>query len=145
VIACAALHHVADPGEVVGRIADVLSPTGVVIILEWDWESFDEATARWCFERAEPDGWLARRREGWRESGQAWDDYLRDWAAGHGIHSANEVVGALDARFERVSLEHGPYFFAGMAESGEDEEREAIRSGAIRASRIDYVGRPAAA
>ena len=51
VIACTSLHHVAEPGEVLEKVANGLAPGGLVIVVEWDWEGFDEATARWCFER----------------------------------------------------------------------------------------------
>jgi SAM-dependent methyltransferase len=142
VIACAALHHVADPGEVVAKLAAALRPAGVAVIVEWDWESFDEATARWCFARAQPETWLERRREGWRASGQPWEAYLRDWASGHGIHRAGEVLRQLDDHLQRETCQRGPYFFAGLADTTEADEREAISSGQIRAGRIDYVGRP---
>jgi SAM-dependent methyltransferase len=140
-IACTSLHHVADPGEVVAQIADALAPTGVVIIVEWDWERFDEPTARWCSDRAADGSWLQRRLEGWRASGQPWEDYFRSWAEEHGIHSARELLDRLDGRFERVACQHGPFLFADLDEVGEAEERAAIDSGAIRAMRVDYVGR----
>jgi SAM-dependent methyltransferase len=141
VIACTSLHHVDDPGQVMAKMASALAPTGAVIIVEWDWESVDEATACWCFERAEADGWLQRRHEGWRTSGQTWERYLRAWAGEHGIHSARQLLLDLDARFQRVACDRGPYFFADLTDTTETDELEAIRSGAIRATRIDYVGR----
>jgi SAM-dependent methyltransferase len=143
VIACTSLHHVADPGEVVAKIADALAPDGAVIIVEWDWESFDEATARWCADRAEDGSWLQRRLEGWRASGQRWEDYFRSWAEEHGIHSARKLLGLLDKRFERVSCERGPFLFADLAGVSEADELAAIGSGGIRAMRVDYVGRVA--
>ncbi len=141
VIACASLHHVADPREVVGRIADSLTAQGVLIVVEWDWEAVDVATASWCFQRAEPESWLSRRQEGWKASGQPWERYLQAWAAEHGIHSAGELLRELDERFQRVVCERGPYFFADLDETTEADEREAISSGEIQAARIDYVGR----
>jgi SAM-dependent methyltransferase len=143
VIACTSLHHVADPGEVVARIADALRRPGVLVVVEWDWQSFDEASARWCFDRAQPESWLTRRHEGWKASGQPWETYLRDWARGHGIHDAARLLRHLDERFQRVKCERGPYFFAGLTDTTESDEREAIKSGVIQALRIDYVGRPA--
>ena len=38
VVACTSLHHVAEPGHVIDKIAKVLAPGGVVIVVEWDWE-----------------------------------------------------------------------------------------------------------
>src|SRR5205823_14022824 len=112
VIACTSLHHVADPNEVVTKIADAIVRTGVVIIVEWDWESFDESTARWCSDRAEYGSWLQRRLDGWRGSGRPWEDYFRSWASEHGIHSARELLDRLDDRFQRVACERGPFLFA---------------------------------
>jgi SAM-dependent methyltransferase len=141
VIACTSLHHVRDPGEVVAKMAGALAPAGVVIIVEWDWERVDEATACWCFERAEPESWLRRRQGGWRASGQSWERYLRAWAAEHRIHSAGQLLRHLDSSFQRVVCDRGPYFFGDLTDTTEADELEAIRSGAIRATRIDYVGR----
>ena len=144
VIACTSLHHVADPGLVLDRIATALRPVGLLVVLEWDWEGFDEATARWCFERLEPgatDGWLQRHRDGWAGSGQAWEEYLREWTAGHGVHSVRQLLEDLDRRFERLVCERGPYCFQDLRATSEAEELEAIGAGRIRATRIDYVGR----
>lgn len=140
-IACTSLHHVADPTEVVVKMAGSMGPAGVAIIVEWDWESMDDATARWCFERAPNDGWIQRRHEGWNASAQPWDSYLRTWASEHGIHSVHRLLGELDERFERVSCDRGPFFFADLDGTTEAEELEAIDSGAIQPGRIDYVGR----
>ena len=144
VIACTSLHHVAEPGEVLDKVASALAPAGVVIVVEWDWEGFDEATARWCFERleSEPESWLHHRRDEWRASGQKWERYLRSWADGHGLHSARRLLRDLDQRFECVLCDRGPYFFAELNETSEADELGAINAGRIRAVRIDYVGRP---
>jgi SAM-dependent methyltransferase len=141
VIACTSLHHVADPTEVLEKIAGALSPQGVLIIVEWDWEAVDDATAQWCFHRANPDGWLSRRHEGWQASGQPWEDYLREWAGEHGIHSTRQLFRELDERFQREVCDRGPYFFADLSDTSEADELEAISAGEIRAARIDYVGR----
>jgi hypothetical protein len=104
---------------------------------------FDEATARWCFERlgSEPESWLHHRRDEWRESGQAWEHYLRSWAENHGLHSARRILHDLDHRFDRVVCERGPYFFPELGDTRELDELDAINAGQIRAARIDYVGR----
>jgi SAM-dependent methyltransferase len=144
VVACTSLHHVAEPAEVVDKVASALAPSGLVIVVEWDWESFDEATARWCFERLGPlgaDGWLGRRRDEWRASGRTWDDYLRSWSSREGLHGAHGLVGTLDRRFQRLTCDQGPYFFSDLADTTEADELEAINAGEIRATRIDYVGR----
>lgn len=144
VVASVSLHHVADPAGVLDRVAGALQPGGTIVVVEWDWESFDERTARWCFARldsdADADGWLARTREHWHASGLPWDEYLRDSAGGHGLHSAQALVRSLDERFERLCCERGAYLFPELAHTTETEELDAIASGEVQALRIDYVG-----
>jgi SAM-dependent methyltransferase len=144
VIACTSQHHVIEPGDVLDKIANAMAPGGRVIVVEWDWENFDEATARWCFERLErsdAESWLHRRRAEWTASQRAWEDYLRDWAHQHGLHSARRLLGDLDRHFQRTSCTRGPYFFPELFQTGEADELGAINAGQIRAARIDYVGR----
>jgi SAM-dependent methyltransferase len=144
VVACTSLHHVADPGEVLDKIANALVPAGLVIVVEWDWKRFDEATARWCFERLGPpeaEGWLQRRRDEWRASAQTWEDYLRTWTAREELHSAQGLLRELDRRFQRVMCDRGPCLFADLADTPEADELAAINAGRIQAIRIDYVGR----
>lgn len=145
VVACTSLHHVADIGRVLDLVAAALVADGRVVIVEWARERFDEATARWCFGRlreqsADP-GWLQQRRDQWRESGQPWDDYCRSWAVQEGLHSAQDIVDELDARFDCQLLAYGPYFFADLAGTSENDERTAIAAGDIQANRVEYVGR----
>jgi SAM-dependent methyltransferase len=145
VVASVSLHHVGDPADVLDRVAAALRPGGTVVVLEWDWESFDEASARWAFDRldltAEPKGWLHRGRERWLASGLSWDAYLRGFADGHGLHSARALVSGLDERFERVSCERGAYLFPELAHTTEADELDAIATGRITALRVDWVGR----
>ncbi|MBV9604929.1 MAG: class I SAM-dependent methyltransferase [Solirubrobacterales bacterium] len=149
VVASLSLHHVADPGEVLDRVAGVLRPEGRVVVVEWDWESFDEPTARWGFDRldhaTEDRGWLHGAHERWVASGQPWERYLRDWATGHGLHGAGTLLAALDQRFEPEVSERGAYLFPELPGATEDDERRAIEAGLIRAVRVDYVGRLRAA
>ncbi|MBD8869033.1 class I SAM-dependent methyltransferase [Nocardioides donggukensis] len=68
VVACTSLHHVADLDRVIGRVADTLVPGGVVVVIEWARERFDEPTARWGFDRLpEPE---AGHQHGQHEHGQ---------------------------------------------------------------------------
>jgi SAM-dependent methyltransferase len=144
VVASTSLHHVADPAEVLDRIATTLAGAGTLIVVEWAWEEFDEATADWCFQRLGPGeeaGWLHRRRDEWVASGQPWSAYLRAWAEGERLYSANTLLRLLDERFQRAHLARGPYFFPDLARATEGDERAAIEAGEIRATRVDYVGR----
>lgn len=143
IIACTSLHHVADPDQVLDQVAAALMPAGRMIVIEWDWEGFDEASAQWAFERLgapDADSWIARRRRDWLASGQAWGDYFPGWAKQHGLQSARGLVRALDERFERVAYSRGPYFFAELSGASEHDELSAIEAGLIQPARIDYVG-----
>jgi len=141
VVASTSLHHVADPGEVIDRIAEVVRPGGVVVVVEWASERFDEQTARWCFERlGSGEGWLQRLRDEWRESGLDWQDYFRGWLEREHLHSGETLVRVLDDRLERLQLEYKSYYFADLAGVTESDEQAAIEDGVIQAGRIDYVG-----
>jgi SAM-dependent methyltransferase len=142
VVASTSLHHVADPAEVLDAVARLLAPGGRVILVEWDWESFDEPTAEWCFERLPEgeDGWLHHHRDAWAASGRPWSAYLRGWAEEHGIHAAGRLLDLLGERFRLGQPVCRPYFFADLAGTTEEDEQAAIDAGAIRATRIQVVG-----
>jgi SAM-dependent methyltransferase len=140
VVASTSLHHVADPAAVFDRIAQVVRPGGVVVVVEWASERFDEQTARWCFERlGSEESWLQRLRDEWSESGLGWQDYFNGWLEHEHLHPGETLVRLLDERFERQQLDYGPYFFAGLAAATEGDEAAAIAGGEIQAGRIDYV------
>ena len=142
IVASRSLHHVGDLEDVLRRAAEALRPGGVLIVVEWAWEQFDADTAHWCFARFDPEepGWLKGRKDGWAQSGEAWEDYFESWARKHGLHRGDRIVGALDARFERRSCTYGSYFFADLGGFSEGDEQRAIDAGEIRANGIRYVG-----
>jgi SAM-dependent methyltransferase len=148
VVACTSLHHVADLDRVLDRVRQVLAPGGTLVVVEWARERFDEATARWCFERLPPAtddaavGWLHRHRDRWTESGLPWPEYLRSWAVEEGLHTGEQIVAGLDARFHRERYTVGPYFFADLDHTSEADEQAAVDQGLIAANGIRYVGRP---
>jgi SAM-dependent methyltransferase len=143
VVASTSLHHVADPARVLDRVVSVLLEGGVAVVVEWAWEDFDRQTADWCFERlgteGEP-GWLHRRRDEWLASGEEWTPYLRAWAESEGLHRADALVRLLDERLEPRRLAYGPYYFAALADTTDEDERVAIDAGLVSANRIEYVG-----
>jgi SAM-dependent methyltransferase len=144
VVACTSLHHVGDLRHVLDLAHGALVPGGVIAVVEWARERFDEATARWCFDRLPPadgePGWLAARRAEWQASGGSWAAYCRSWAQAEGLHSGQDILRELQARFATDQFGYGPYFFADLAETSEAEERAAIDAGQIQATRIDYHG-----
>jgi SAM-dependent methyltransferase len=145
VVACTSLHHVADVGEVLGRAGAALASGGTIVVVEWARERFDDATARWCFDRlpgpAADHNWLRHRHDEWRASGLPWESYLRNLAAEEGMHAGEDIVTGLDARFDRQFLGDGPFFFADLAGVSEADEQAAIDAGQIQAGRIAYAGR----
>jgi SAM-dependent methyltransferase len=153
VVACTSLHHVADVGAVLDRVAAALVPGGAMVVVEWARERFDEPTARWCFDRLpsassgpatpphDDHNWLRERRDEWRASGLPWEGYCRAWAEEEGMHEGQAIVRALDALFDQRFLASGPFFFADLADVSEEDEQAAIAAGAIQAGRIAYVGR----
>ncbi len=147
VVACTSLHHVADLTEAFDRFHAVLAPGGLAVIVEWARERFDEATARWCFDRLpepEPeghDGWLRKRRAEWLESGQSWHAYMRSWEQAHRLHPWQDILEALERRFDSQTVGYGSYFFADLASTSHAQEQAAIDSGLIKANRVEYVGR----
>ena len=104
VVACTSLHHVGDLDLVLDLVGAALVPDGAVVVVEWAWERFDEATARWCFARLAPPepasepAWLHRRREDWAAAGQPWDACCQAWATHEGLHTGRAITRALDGR-----------------------------------------------
>jgi SAM-dependent methyltransferase len=145
VVACTSLHHTTDVGAVLDLARSALAPGASIVVVEWAREQWDEATARWCFDRLPPPatepGWLQEIHDQWRESGQQWDTYCADWARSEGLHAGQDIVRELDARFDRQQLARGPYFFAELADVSEGDEQAAIDAGLIQPNRIVYVGR----
>ena len=146
VVASVSLHHVDDPAVVVDHIAELLAPDGVLVVVEWISEDFDEAMARWCFrhqlrDEAEPGAWLGGMYAGWVASGLGWDAYFRAWLDEHGLHSAAAIRRALDARFAVTHLSTGPFYFPDLTDADAAAEQAAIDAGQIRAGCLRYAGR----
>ena len=145
VVASLSLHHVADLDAALDRVRDLLVPGGVLVVVEWAWERFDEPTAQWCFARlappapgAEP-GWLHKHQQRWSASEQSWDGYLRDWATAEELHPGEQILRGLETRFTREHAADAPYLFADLVETSETEEQAAIDAGQIRAIGIRYT------
>ena len=145
VVASRSLHHVADLDDVLDRMVGMLAPGGTVVVLEWAWERFDDATARWCFERLPPadddPNWLHRRQEAWLESGKPWDAYLKEWATDDGLHAGEAVLAALRARSaHRGRRPRGLLLPRPEPGSPRTDELAAVASGRIQANGIRFVG-----
>jgi SAM-dependent methyltransferase len=149
VLASLSLHHVADPGAVLGQVAGMLRPGGTLVVIEWGWDTLDEATARWCFSHRRPDPedpdehgtWLGHLQSEWTDSGRPWPEFCRGWAEGHGLHPLTAVQAALAGRFTPVHESLGPYYFPELAGVSPADEQAAIDAGRIRAGCLRYAGR----
>lgn len=143
IIACLSLHHVADLDAALGHAAAALRPSGTIVVVEMAHERLDERTALWCFDRlpeTEEPGWLHHHRDEWRRSGQPWPEYLEGWAREEGLQRADTVLAALDARFDRVSCESGPYLFPELDATTETDEQAAIDADEITPVGVWYHG-----
>lgn len=145
IVACTSLHHVGDLAQVLDTAAAALVPGGLLVVVEWARERFDEATARWCFDRLpEPGGdpgYLHRLRAQWRDSGQPWDQCLQSWAQAEGLHTGQDILRELAIRFSSGPVGYGPYFFPDLTGTSQADEQAAIDSGQVQANRILYTGR----
>lgn len=146
VVASVSLHHVDDPGAVLDHVAGVLRPDGVLVVVEWISEDFDEPTARWCFRHqlrgeAEPGAWLGALRAEWRASGLSWNAFIRAQLAEHGLHPASVIRRELEKRFAATHTSSGPYYFPDMLDTEPAAEQAAIDAGQIRAGCLRYAGR----
>ena len=62
------------------------------------------------------------------------------WAQAENLHSGQDILRALDARFGAGAVSYGPYFLPDLAGTSEDDEQAAINNGEIQAGRIQYSG-----
>ena len=144
VVASVSLHHVDDPAVVADRIAGLLAPNGVLVVVEWISEHFDEATARWCFGHQSEAGlgaWLGDLHARWATSGLGWEAFFRAWLDEQGLHPAEVIRRALEGRFAVTHLSTGPYYFPDLPGADPAAEQAAIDSGQIRAGCLRYAGR----
>ena len=144
------LHHIGDLAGAVQKIADLLRTGGTLVVAEFAWDLFDDATARWCLDRLpaelDPDHWLHRRCAEIRKSLERGHDleaveHYRRWAADEGFHASSTMLEELRSRFRERFFSWTPYLFPELEGVTETEEQDAIRSGAIQASGFRFVGR----
>jgi len=146
VVASTSLHHVADLDLALDRLAAMLAPGGTAVVIEWAGESFDEATARWCFDRLPAAGpqdehaWLSARRDAWLASGEPWPRFHAAWRSAEGLHAGADVIRGLDARFALRSCGYGPYFFPDLTGTTDADEQSAIDAGQIQPTGIRWTG-----
>ena len=153
IVASRSLHHVGDLARCSPRARD-LRPGGSMIVAEWDWERFDEATALVLRAARRADGrarLAAAAPAGMGRLGHA--GTYEGWACvlhgvggrlGHDLHPPIASSPALDRRrtVESVIDARGPYAFIADLEgrSPRGFEQAAIDAGEINATGVRYLG-----
>ena len=132
VVASLSLHHVADLDEVLDRLEALLVPGGALVVVEWAWEQFDEATARWCFARLAP----PRPREGAGLAAQAPGamgglrpdlGFLPQGLGDRGgLHPGEDIVREPGCALRPPVLCGGAVLLPDLADTSEAEEQSAI-------------------
>jgi SAM-dependent methyltransferase len=149
VVAILSLHHVDDLIGGLDKIDGLLGPGGRLIVVEFAWDRFDDATAMWCLERipAELDdgNWLHRRCAELRERLRRGEplhapEAFRRWADEEGFHSSPEMLRELRLRWAERFFSWGEYLYPDLEGVTRAEEREAIGSGAIQPLSFRFIG-----
>jgi SAM-dependent methyltransferase len=152
VVAILSLHHVEDLGKVLGKIANLLHAGGTLVVVEFAWDRFDEATAEWALERlpaassSEKHSWLQRRCWEWARGGQGGirvpaEARFARWAREEGFPSSRQMRGELGRRFVERLFAWVPYLYPDLDDdTSEADESAAIEAGAINATGFRYVG-----
>ncbi|MPZ73324.1 MAG: methyltransferase domain-containing protein [Nitriliruptorales bacterium] len=149
VLVVLSLHHIRDLDRAVSKIADLLVPSGRIVVVEFAWDRFDDATALWCLKHlpSEPGehNWLhalcvqLRERQLQGQPLQA-DALIHGWAADEGFHSSAEMTRALRRRFSNDAFEWAPLSVPEPADVTAEEERVAIHSQRIAATGLRFAG-----
>jgi hypothetical protein len=123
-----------------------------LILVEFAWDRFDDATARWALDRlpenfrTEDRSWLQRLLREWRgraeEGGpRSFELHCARWADVKGLHSSRQMLAELRPRFHERFQEWTPYLYPELAErASEKVECEAIEAGLVNATGFRYVG-----
>lgn len=150
VVAVLSLHHMPDVDGAVEKIADLLAPAGIVVVVEFAWDRFDDRTARWCLERLpaqlDEENWLHERCARLRERERRGDalrasDLMHRWAAEEGFHSSSSMLASLRGRFSERTFGWSPYLYPDLPEVTAEQERAAIDAGEVAPTGFRFVGR----
>jgi SAM-dependent methyltransferase len=138
VVASLSLHHVEDIGRVLDKIADLLRAGGTLVVVEFAWDRFNEATAEWALERLpassspEKPSWLQHRCWEWARGGQGGTrapagTYFAGWESAEGMHGSRRMLDELGRRFDKCLFEWVPYLYPDLDEgTSEADESAAI-------------------
>ena len=149
IVAILSLHHIRGLPGAVAKLARLLAADGSLIVVEFAWDRFDDATAAWCLDRLPPEPghgtWLHRRCAAAQERSRrgeplrAAEDFHR-WGKEEGMHPSSALLAALRGRFEERLFAWSPYLYPGLDRVTADDELAAIESGEIQPLGFRFVG-----
>lgn len=154
VVASLSLHHVEDLGRALDKVADSLRAGGTLIVVEFAWDRFDDATARWVLERlpavassSEGHSWLRHCCRTWARESAGGEvqvpaaSYFAGWASEEQLHSSRRMRVELGRRFVERRFAWVPYLYPDLDDgTSEADEGAAIEAGVINATGFRYVG-----
>ena len=130
-VAVTSLHHVEPLEASIARLAEVLEPSAVLVVDEFDVGTFDEPAAEW---------WLRQRRALGGAPEKSAAELVEEHRA-H-LHPLTRIVAALEPHFEVERPTYGPYLYRwDLAESLRDEEVAAVAAGEIPGVGARFVAR----
>jgi SAM-dependent methyltransferase len=152
VVASLSLHHIEDLGSALDKVANLLRAGGAVVVVEFAWDRFDEATARWALERLPATSssgnlsWLQRCCGEWARGGRRGtrapaEAHFARWASKEGFHGYGHMRSELGRRFVERLFAWVPYLYPELDDdTSEADESTAIEAGTINATGFLYVG-----
>jgi SAM-dependent methyltransferase len=139
VVSSHAFHHIRDLDHAVDRVVALLRPGGVLVLDEQGWDRADEPTLDWLYHQRR-----ALASAGHGEAPASLDALREEWEAEHvGLHGADALREALDARFEERAFAWTPFLYRHLGGvATEVLEQALVDAGAIRALGFRYAGVP---
>jgi SAM-dependent methyltransferase len=149
IVAILSLHHISDLSGAVAKLVRLLAADGSLIVVEFAWDRFDDATAAWCLDRLPPKpghgSWLHRRcapAKDRAERGEplgAAEDFQR-WGREERMHPSSALLAALRGRFDERFFEWSAYLYPDLVGVTEAQERAAMEAGEIQPLGFRFVG-----
>ncbi|HSO01521.1 MAG TPA: class I SAM-dependent methyltransferase [Gaiellaceae bacterium] len=137
VLASHSLHHIRDLEHALDHVGALLRPGGVLVLDEHGWDLADEPTLDWLYGQRR-----ALAAAGVGEAPASLEALREEWEAEHlGLHGAEALRAAVDARFEERVLVWTPFLHrlvGGVAT--EVLEQALIEAGAIQPLGFRYAG-----
>jgi SAM-dependent methyltransferase len=152
VVAILSLHHVADIGGALDKMAELLRAGGNLVVVEFAWDRIDVTTAEWALARlpSAPDSgkhsWperccRGRTHDRGDEVGHKHAEaHAAEWADEEGLHTSGRILEEIRRRFAQRSFAWWPYLYPDLDDTSEADELAAIVAGEINATSFCYVG-----